>query len=77
MLSLGAVVRTLELILNEMESLMRGIDLIFFLRFYLFIHETHTHTHGGGGAETQAEGETGSMQGSRRGPRPQDSRITL
>ena len=39
-----------------------GKDL-FFLRFYLFIHERDTHTE----AETQAEGEAGSMQGTRRG----------
>ena len=32
---------------------------IFFLRFYLFIHETHREIE----AETQAEGEAGSMQG--------------
>ena len=42
----------------------------FFLRFYLFIHETHTHTHTE--AETQAEGEAGSMQGARRGAGSQD-----
>ena len=32
---------------------------VFFLRFYLFIHERHTER----GRETQAEGEAGSMQG--------------
>ena len=31
----------------------------FFLRFYLFIHETHRKRE----AETQAEGEAGSTQG--------------
>ena len=33
----------------------------FFLRFYLFVHETHTHTNTE--AETQAEGKAGYMQG--------------
>ena len=36
--------------------------IVFFLRFYLFIHERHTHTHTHTEAETQAEGEAGSMQ---------------
>ena len=36
---------------------------LFFLRFYLFIHERHTQRE----AETQAEGEAGSMQGARCG----------
>ena len=31
---------------------------LFFLIFYLFIHERHTHRE----AETQAEGEAGSVQ---------------
>ena len=47
--------------------------LLFFLRFYLLIHERHTHTHKE--AETQAEGEAGSIQESRRETRSQVSRI--
>ena len=51
----------------------------FFLRFYLFIHETHTEKEREREreAETQeeAEGEAGSMQGARFGTRSQVSRI--
>ena len=34
---------------------------LFFLRFYLYIHERHREKEEGGEAETQAEGEAGSM----------------
>ena len=44
--------------------------LLFFKRFYLFIHERHRE------AETQAEGEAGPMQGARCGTWSWDSRIT-
>ena len=47
---------------------------LFFLRFYLFIHERQRERERE--AETQAEGEAGSMQGARCGTRSQDSRIT-
>ena len=46
---------------------------LFFLRFYLFIHERPTERERE--AETQAEGEAGSMQGARRGIQFQISRI--
>ena len=49
-------------------------DLIFFLRFYLFIHERQRERERE--AEIQAEGEAGSMQGAQRGTRSWDSRIT-
>ena len=39
------------------------ISLFFFLRFYSFIHEGHRERE----ADTQAEGEAGSMQGTRGG----------
>ena len=42
----------------------------FKILFYLFMREREREV------ETQAEGEAGSMQGARRGPRSQVSRIT-
>ena len=42
---------------------------IYFLRFYLFIHERHRE------AETEAEGEAGFVQGARLGTRTQDPGI--
>ena len=45
-----------------------------FLRFYLFIHDSHTERDRE--AETQVEGEAGSMQGAWRGIRSRVSRIT-
>ncbi|CAD7688380.1 unnamed protein product [Nyctereutes procyonoides] len=45
---------------------------LFFLRFYLFIHDRHRERE----AETEAEGEAGSMQGAQRETRSQVSRIT-
>ena len=47
---------------------------IFFLRFYLFIHERERERERE--AETQAEGEAGSMQGARCRTRSRDPRIT-
>ena len=45
---------------------------LFFLMFYLFIHERHTERE----AETQPEGEAGSLQGARPGTQSCVSRIT-
>ena len=44
---------------NTKTSFLKNLFKRFFLRFYLFIHETHTHTHTEKEreAETQAEGE--------------------
>ena len=57
--------------LEKLESVYKGLEnikLLFLKIFYLFIHERHR--------EAQAEGETGSMQGSRRGTRSRVSRVT-
>ena len=52
----------------------------FFLRFYLFIHETHTHTEKERERERErlreGEAEAGSMQGARCGTQSHVSRIT-
>ena len=45
-------------------------SVLFFLRFYLFIHERQRK------AETQAEGEAGSPWGAQRGTPSQDPGIT-
>ena len=50
----------------------RGL-IIFFQRFYLFIHERHRERERE--AETQAEGEAGSMQGARCGIQSRAPRI--
>ena len=62
---------------DERMCLLRVLPncLFFFLRFYLFIHETERERERE--AETQAEGEAGSMQGARPGTRFRASRITL
>ena len=49
-----------------------SLSLFHFLKKILFIHERYTER----GAETQAEGETGSMQGDQCGIRSLVSRIT-
>ena len=49
-------------------------QLYFFLNFYLFMIVTERERERG--AETQAEGETGSLQGARRRTRSRVSRIT-
>ena len=48
------------------------VPVFFFSRFYLFIHERYRERE----TETQAEGEAGSMQGTRCGTQSRDSRIT-
>ena len=52
---------------QTLGSLRAHLKIFFFLRFYLFTHETHTE--GESAAETQAEGKAGSMQGARHGTR--------
>ena len=46
---------------------------LFFLRFYLFIHERHRERE----AEIQAEGEAGSLQGAQCGLHPRSPRPEL
>ena len=53
------------------HSYIAGGDFFFFFKI-LFMRDTHRE----GEAGIQAEGEAGSMQGSRHGTRSQDSRIT-
>ena len=55
------------------RNCMRSLQILFFLRFYLFLHERHKE--GESEAETQAEGEAGSMQGAGLGTRAQVSTI--
>ena len=55
------------------RSNQQELPVLFFLRFYLFIHERYRIRE----AKTQAEGEAGSMRGARRGTLSQVSRITL
>ena len=43
--------------------------LFFFLRFYLFMRDTHTERERERGSETQAEGEAGSLREARCGTR--------
>ena len=55
--SLGVLYYPLSVFLNSAHTFINSPFIFFFLRFYLFIHET------------QAEGEAGSLQGARCGTR--------
>ena len=59
---------------NGTTNLENNLEVFFFLRFYLFIHDTHTHRDRE--AETQVEGEAGSIPGARCRTRSRVSRIT-